>query len=296
MALNPITARWGHAHITSTDFRKLMYIHSGGWAHRAHISWPVGDEDFQVTVNSEDGSVLDISKGFLIYHGFIVSNDTAATITLEMPAATVYKKALLYIGINIRQNVESVEFGVEYSEAASNPDAVDYPWPEALYYLDEAQYDYTVIEQNDWRLGYSYIIPLARMILHGSTVESLEELIPIWGAKSFYAPRDEIDLSCMISPGYIAANSKNIYFFIPFRKDVVGVTGATISGAFTIRHADGSFIGESTGQTLESLGTVNVYVYDSGAYVRCILNNASALTNQSVLSVHAANGAKLTLS
>lgn len=294
MALNPITARWGSAHITSTDFRKLMYIHSGGWAHRAHISWPVGDEDFQVTVNSEDGSVLDIAKGFLIYHGFVVSNDTAATITLEMPAATVYKKALLYIGIKIQQNVESVEFGVEYSEAASSPDAVDYPWPEALYYLDDV--DYTVIEQNDWRLGYSYIIPLARMILHGSTVETLEELIPVWGAKQFYTPGNEIDLSNMISAGYIAANSKNIYFFIPFRKDVVDVTGATISGVFTIRHADGSFIGESTGQTLESLGAVTVYVYDSGAYVRCVLNNASALTNQSVLSVYAASGAKLTLS
>lgn len=292
MALNPITARWGYAHLVSTDARRMMYANSGPWAHRAKIGAGNDAENFQVTINEATGTALDISTGLLIYRGFVLSNDTPATVELEMPAATVYKKAFLYIGIKMNQNVESIEFGVEYSEEGANPDAINYQYPKLLYQI----YDYRdwIIEQKEWRLGYSYAIPLAKVLLHGNTIESLEELIPVWNAKQFYAPGDSVDLTYNTFAGFLTSGSKDIYFFIPVRKDVVGVTGATISGIFTIRHSDGGYIGSGNGQTLEDLGNVTITPLETGMYVRCTLPNSITLANNAPITVVANYGAKLT--
>lgn len=288
MAFDPITANTvTFGHVSAYDARRMIYAATGPFPHRCAIDG--GENCFQVTGGVDEifeEPFCAIAPGVLSYHGYIIANETITTQKLVKAASGKYKKAVLYFTTKtVSTGQDQVVLNVDYTGPADSPNSIS--WPELEMPEND---DYIITDE----LDEIYNIPIARILINGNTVESVEQLVPVWNNKQFYTAGDEIDLSYMISAGYIAANSKNIYFFVPFRKDVVGVTGATISGNFTIRHADGGFIGNSNGQTLESLGTVNIYLYDSGAYVRCILNDAAALANQSVLSVHAANGAKLT--
>lgn len=302
MALNPISARWGRAHITAPDARRLLYAGIGPWPHRAMIG--AGNdgtgtlENFQVTINEENSTVLDIGAGLIAYHGLIIANDAAETFTTAPTSGAAYQKAVLYIGFSSTTNIETAEFAMAYSEAGTSAESIDYP--DAIYessLWQPVSGEYYVIEQQNVPSGsgsYGYAIPVANVLFHGGVIDSVTELIPLWNAKQFYTAGDSIDLSYSISAGYIAASGANIYFYIPVNKPMSDVSGATLSGSFTIRHADGGFIGSNAGQPLTDLGAVTITPYETGLYVRCVMNTPSALTNQAPISVLAASGAQLT--
>lgn len=281
--INAITARTGSPHVTAYDARKLVFALGGPWPHACIIN---GARSLEVSINEEDNSYFDVATGVVISHGFVCANDEPLSFNVVAASSGKYKKGTVVLEFSRPNFGYPAAVSVNYSGEADTPDSINFP---PVYQIGApTEEDYICGDTRDYKEG------LAHIVIHEGVIESVENILPAWNNKQFYTAGDEIDLSYMISAGYIAANSKNIYFFVPFRKDTVGITGASISGNFTIRHADGGFIGNSGGQTLESLGTVNVYLYDTGAYVRCILNDAAALTNQSVLSVHAASGAKLT--
>jgi len=284
MALNPITATLGSNHVTSLAARKIVYALGGPWPHRCIID--EGDSNFQVTVNQENSLYYDIAEGVLVYHGMVISNDAVISKAATAATSGKYKKATVFIKSQVYGGLDEFSVDISYSAEGSTADSVSYP-------------TVTVPENNDFVYAdvafpnYNYI-PLAHLLIHGNVIESTENLIPAWDNKQFYAPGDEIDLSYLIASGYLAASGANVYFFIPFAKALSMVSGATLSGAVTLRHADGGFIGSNSGQELSSLGTVTISLYESGAYVRCVMNTASQLTNQAPVSALMASGTKLT--
>lgn len=278
---NPITAMTGTLHVTSLDARKMIYAVGGPWPHRCII----GDDDFGCAINSENSLYFDLAPGVVVYHGYVFSCDEAVSFGVTAASSGKYKKATFYLECkyNGTSQLESMGYQIAYSSEGSSADSLSYPAP-------------TVPADDSYIVDYSgaFNIPVAHILILGNVIQSVENLLPAWDNKQFYAPGDEIDLSYNIFSGYLAASGANVYFFIPFAKAMSNITGATLSGAFTIRHADGGFIGSNSGQSLDSLGTVTVTVYESGAYVRVVMGTASQLTNQAPLSVLAANGTKLT--
>ena len=273
----------GVLHVTSLDARKMIYAVGGPWPHRCII----GDDDFGCAINSENSLYIDIAPGVVVYHGYVFSLDEAASIAVTAASSGKYKKATLYLtaSYNGTSQLESMASQISYSSEGSSAGSLSYPAP-------------TVPASDSYIIDYSgtFNIPVAHILILGNVIQSVENLLPAWDNKQFYAPGDEIDLSYNIFSGYLASSGANVYFFIPFAKALSMISGASLSGAFTIRHADGGFIGSNSGQALSDLGTVTVSVYESGAYVRCVMNSASQLTNQAPLSVLASNGTKLIFS
>lgn len=284
MAINPITAQLSTRHVTAYDARKMIYGAVGPWPHRCAID--AGASNFDVSVNEENSLYYDIAPGIIVYHGYVIANDKIISQAATAAASGKYKKATVYMsvvtsGIGIDQVLLDIDYSGEDSTAAS----VSFPT------LPVPENDDYIITDT---INRFYYIPFAHLTIYGSVIQSTEQLLPVWNNKQFYAPGDSIDLSYNIFSGYIAASGANVYFFIPFAKALSMVSGATLSGSFTIRHADGGFIGSSSGQPLSDLGTVTITPYESGAYVRCVMGTPSALTNQAPLSVLAGSGAQLT--
>lgn len=285
MALNPITARTGSLHVTSYDARKMIYSACGPWPHRCVIDG--GSNNFQVSINEENSGYYDIAQGVLVAHGFVFANDGIISNAITPASSGKYKKATVYIATYTSSTGDVCGIAISYSSEGSSAASVSFP------VLDTSTTEDYII---DATLNHMYYIELAHLTISGSSITAVENLLPAWNNKEFYAPGDEIDLSYNIFSGYLASSGANVYFFIPFAKAMSNVTGGTLSGSFTIRHADGGFIGSNSGQTLDSLGTVTVSLYESGAYVRVVMGTASQLTNQAPLSVLASSGAKLTFS
>ena len=285
MAINPITAKLGVAHVTSYDMRKLV-ASTGGWQpRRLLIENGSGLGNFGVSINEEDSSYFDVDQGVINAGGYVISNDNIISTKVGPTGTQRYMKATVYIKFSTNETtgIDSAELKIAYSENGTTAGSISYPvmsnFGNESFVIDD------VLPPD---------IELAHLLLYDSAIQSVETILPLWSGRTFYGPGDEIDLSYMIAAGYIAANSQNVYFFVPFNKDVCGVTGATLSGTVTLRHADGGFIGSSSGQALSDLGTVTVYIYPTGAYIRCVLTNAATYSNQSVIAAHLASGSKLT--
>lgn len=105
-----------------------------------------------------------------------------------------------------------------------------------------------------------------------------------------------IDLSGFICVGHLTSAQKDLYFGIPLQGLKGGVSSGTLSGTYTIRDADGGYIGAVTGQTLQSLGTVTVNIMPNCVYVKVNLTTAASFTNNTVISVNCNSGSALTLS
>ena len=290
MAINPITARTGSPHVTSLDARRVVYALGGPSPHRCkeddNYDTP---QNFKVAVNEGNSSYYDILPGTLVYHGYVINNDDVVTTAITPAGSGKYKKALVFIKTEMTDaGIDTASFDIAYSAEGATAASVSYPtgWTIAG---DRDPFVFPALETE-------IDIPLAHVLIHEGVIESIDNLIPEYINKPFYSPGDSINLSYGIYSGYIAASGANVYFFIPFSKPTAGITGASISGAFTIRHADGGFVGSSSGQALSTLGTVDVTPYETGAYVRVVMGTASQLTNQAPLSVLASSGAKLTFS
>lgn len=284
MAINPITAQLYTIHITAYDARKMIYGAVGPWPHRCAID--AGASNFDVSVNEENSLFYDIAPGIIVYHGYVIANDGIISQAATAATSGMYKKATVYMTTKTASTGrDNVLLNIAYSEEGSTADSVSFPELSV-----PANDDYII----DDEINKVYNIPIAHLTIYGSVIQSAEQLLPVWNNKEFYAPGDSIDLSYNIFSGYLAASGANVYFFIPFAKALSMISGATLSGSFTIRHADGGFIGNNSGQPLSDLGTVTITPYESGAYVRCVMNTPSALTNQAPVSVLAGSGAQLT--
>ncbi len=288
MAFDPITANTvTFGHVSAYDARRMIYAATGPFPHRCAIDG--GENCFQVTGGTDEifeEPFAAIAPGVLSYHGYIIANETITTQKLVKAESGKYKKAVLYFTTKTTSTGEDqVVLNVDYTGPADNPNSIS--WPELEMPAND---DYIITDE----LDKVYNIPIARILINGNTVESVEQLIPVWDNKQFYAPGDSVNLTYNTFAGFLTSGSKDIHFFVPVRKDVVGVTGATISGMFTIRHSDGGYIGSGNGQTLEDLGNVTITPLETGVYVRCTLPNSITFTNNAPITVAANYGTKLT--
>ena len=288
MAIHTITARTGSAHVTALNARQMVFAVGGSWPRRLHSNTVY--HDFEVEVYSPETMQIGIKDGILCAYGCVIENDATVFLPLTAASGDKYKKATVYISfVHNDDGTDTTALDVKYSAEGLTENSINYPSPGV-----NTSDPYIFPNWGEGDYGPKLTINLAHVLIQGGTIMQCDNIIPLWDGKQFFAPGDELDISYMVAAGYIAANAQNIYCFIPFNKDLYGITSATLSGNVTIRHADGGFIGSSSGQTLASLGTVNVYLYPTGAYVRCILDSASTYANQSVISACFASGAKLT--
>ena len=105
-----------------------------------------------------------------------------------------------------------------------------------------------------------------------------------------------VELSGFMCAGYLTGAPKAIYFCIPLPGLKGGVSSGALSGSYVIRDADGGYIGNSAGQTLQSLGTVTVNIMPNCVYIKVDLNTASAYTNNTPIVVNCQANSYLTLS
>lgn len=105
-----------------------------------------------------------------------------------------------------------------------------------------------------------------------------------------------IELSGFMCAGYLTGSQKAIYFCIPLPGIKGGVSSGALSGGYVIRDADGGYIGNSAGQTLQSLGTVTVNIMPNCVYIKVDLNTASTYTNNTPIVVNCQANSYLTLS
>lgn len=111
--------------------------------------------------------------------------------------------------------------------------------------------------------------------------------------QSFY-DGEQINLSGSNFIGFLTNGKQRVQFSIPVSKGFSGIDKAEISGTFIIRNSDGGYIGVTAGQTLQSLGTVNVYISGSAVWVRLDLASASSFVNNTVVVVQGTGNSRLT--
>ena len=116
----------------------------------------------------------------------------------------------------------------------------------------------------------------------------------ILSQKMVYQAGDVIDCNGTRLAGCLTSNKQNVEFFIPLPKPTVSGLKATLSGTWTIRHADGGYI--ISGQTLESLGTVTATIRELGVYVVVAMTTASSFANNATIMVSGGGSSKVTLS
>lgn len=110
-----------------------------------------------------------------------------------------------------------------------------------------------------------------------------------------YEAGDQVSCNGVQCAGHLTTSKTDVVFFIPLPKPTASSLKATVSGNWTIRHADGGYI--LNGAALTTIGTIAaVTIYDLGVYVRVTLSTASSFANNSVICVSGSSSAKITFS
>lgn len=104
---------------------------------------------------------------------------------------------------------------------------------------------------------------------------------------------DTLSLNGAIFAGALSGSSKDLYFFIPLPKGTANISSVAISGNWLIRAAGANVINNAT---LASQGTVSYSLVAGGVQVKVVLDTASSVATNSVVSAYGYTGAKLTFS
>ena len=123
---------------------------------------------------------------------------------------------------------------------------------------------------------------------------TVDDNASVLGYKMVYEAGDVVNCAGVACAGSLTGANKTVKFFIPLQKPSTSGLKATLSGKWTIRHADGGYI--LNDNTLQSIGTVTAIVYELGIYVSIGLSNASSFTNNCPVVVHGGTGPKITFS
>lgn len=104
---------------------------------------------------------------------------------------------------------------------------------------------------------------------------------------------DTLTLTGEIYVGVVSRSSQDLYFYIPLPKMLNNISSVTVSGNWYVRGGGVTIVNNAT---LASVGTVTPTILTNGVQVKVVLDSATSLATNSVISAYGFTNAKLTFS